>query len=102
MNSKEQRSVAQVAGLFRALGWPAAQIQSQVPPRPDVLVDVDGRRIAVEATDYHGDEAIRGGSSLRKRGRAGRRGESDKNICGAARPTVRVGEANQRKSLQAL
>jgi len=66
MNSKELRSVAQVGRLLSALGRPDAQIQQQAPPRPDVLVEIDGRRIAVEATDYHGDEANRGGSVLRK------------------------------------
>lgn len=66
MNSKEQRSVEQVRRLFGALGRPDVQIRPQPPPCPDVLVEIDGKRIAVEATDYHGDEANHGGSALRK------------------------------------
>lgn len=54
INGKEQRSAAQVGRLFSALG------------RPDVLVEIDGKRIAIETADYHGDEGDRGGSVLRK------------------------------------
>ena len=66
MNSKEQRAVGQVQRLFSALNWPFVQILPQAPPCPDVLVDTGRKRIAVEATDYHGDEADRGGSTLRQ------------------------------------
>jgi len=66
MNSKEKRTVEQVRCLFSALGRLDVQILPQPPPCPDVLVEIDGKRIAVEATDYHGDEANHGGSALRK------------------------------------
>jgi hypothetical protein len=32
-----------------------------------VSVEIDGRRIAIETTDYHGDEASHGGSAIRRR-----------------------------------
>lgn len=66
MIGKEQRSAAQVGRLFRAIGRPDARIQPQAPPRPDTLVEIDGKRIAIETTDFHGDEGERGGSALRK------------------------------------
>jgi hypothetical protein len=66
MNSKEQRSVEQLYRFFTALGRHDVQIRPQKPPHPDVLVEIDTKRIAVETTDYHGDEANRGGSALRR------------------------------------
>jgi hypothetical protein len=66
MSSTEQRSVVQVGRLLNALGHGGAQVRADIPPRPDVLAEVDGRRIAIETTDYHGDETSLGGSAVRK------------------------------------
>lgn len=68
MNKKEQREVELARRLFTAFGLPEVQIKSQLPPRPDVLVEIidAAKRIAIEATEYHGDEANHGGSPLRK------------------------------------
>src|SRR5713226_3715597 len=69
MDSKEQRSVEQVKRLLAALGWSTTRIYPIAPEdrsRPDVLVEIDGHKIAIEATDYHGDEKERGGSPLRR------------------------------------
>jgi|SRR5258708_39116681 hypothetical protein len=67
MSNKEQRSVAQVRELLGALGWlSGARIRPDIPPRPDVFVEIDNRRIAIETTDYHGDEMRDGGSAVRR------------------------------------
>jgi len=66
MSSKEQRSVVQAGRLLSALGRGGAQVHPDIPPRPDVLAEVDGRRIAIETTDYHGDEATHRGSAIRR------------------------------------
>jgi len=68
---KEQRSVEQVRRLLAAIGCPATRIEplpSQGRSRPDVLVEICGRKIKImiETTDYHGDERQMGGSDLRK------------------------------------
>lgn len=66
MSSKEQRSVVQIERLLNMLGLGGAQVRPDIPPRPDVFAEVDGRRIAIETTDYHGDETSLGGSAVRK------------------------------------
>jgi len=66
MSSKEQRSVVQVGRLLNALGRGGAQVRPDIPPHPDVFAEVDGRRIAIETTDYHGDETTHGGSAIRR------------------------------------
>ncbi|MGH2360047.1 MAG: hypothetical protein ACRDGM_05835, partial [bacterium] len=66
MSSKEQRSVVQVERLLNALGLGSAQARPDIPPRPDVFAEVAGRRIAIETTDYHGDETSLGGSAVRR------------------------------------
>jgi len=66
MSTNEQRSVEQVRRLLGALGFGDARVRHDSPPRPDVFAEVDGRRIAIEATDFHGDETIRGGSAIRR------------------------------------
>ncbi len=67
MTSKEERSVVQVGRLLGTLGLSPRRIGAAIPPRPDVFAEVDGRRIAIETTDYHGDESDRGGSPVRRR-----------------------------------
>jgi len=59
--------VVQVKRLLNLLGLGGAQVRSDIPPRPDVFAEVDGRRIAIETTDYHGDETSLGGSAVRRR-----------------------------------
>ena len=66
MSTNEQRSVEQVRRLLGALGFGDAQVRPDSPPRPDVFAEVEGRRIAIEATDFHGDETSRGGSAIRR------------------------------------
>lgn len=66
MNNKELRSVEQVKRLLTALGYQFTRIEAVAPPRPDVFADVDGRRISIETTDYHGYEKEKGGSPLRR------------------------------------
>src|SRR5262245_5660587 len=67
MSSKEQRSVEQVARLLSALAISGAQPRQDFPPRPDVFAQVGKRRVAIETTDYHGDDASLGGSAVRRR-----------------------------------
>jgi hypothetical protein len=43
-----------------------ARVRPESPPRPDVFAEVDSRLIAVETTDFHGDETGRGGSGVRR------------------------------------
>jgi hypothetical protein len=66
MSSKEERSVEQVARLLSLLGLGAARIHPDRPPCPDVFAQVDTRRIAIETTDFHGDETSHGGSAIRR------------------------------------
>lgn len=63
---KGQRSSEQVRRLLAAIGCDTNKIAPQRPPKPDLLVVISDRRIAIETTDYHGDEQIMGGSNLRK------------------------------------
>lgn len=64
--SKEQRSVVQVERLLGTLGLSPLQLGPALPPRPDVFAEVGLRRIAIETTDYHGDESSQGGSAIRR------------------------------------
>jgi hypothetical protein len=66
MNDKDQKPVEQVRRLLNALGYNNFSLTPQQPPRPDVLAVIGPRQIFIEATDYHGDEKVTGGSSLRK------------------------------------
>lgn len=66
MSNKEERSVVQVDRLLNTLGLNPRRVSPTLPPRPDVFAEVDGRRIAIETTDYHGDESSHGGSALRR------------------------------------
>jgi hypothetical protein len=66
MSNKEQRSAEQVRRLLSALGFAGARVRPESPPRPDVFAEVDSRRIAIETTDFHGDETNRGGSTTRR------------------------------------
>ncbi|MHA6848133.1 hypothetical protein [Ralstonia syzygii] len=66
MSSKEQRSVEQVRQLLSALGFSGARVHPASPPRPDVFAEIGSRRIAIETTDYHGDETSRRGSAVRR------------------------------------
>ncbi|HVC37540.1 MAG TPA: hypothetical protein VNF46_03965 [Gammaproteobacteria bacterium] len=63
---KGQRSSEQVRRLLASIGSKASGIAPQCPPKPDLLVVISDRRIAIETTDYHSDEQIMGGSNLRK------------------------------------
>jgi hypothetical protein len=66
-HSNEQRSVVQVARMLNALRLSSVSLCADIPPRPDVAAELDGgRRIAIETTEYHGDETNRGGSGTRR------------------------------------
>ena len=66
MSNKEQRSIEQVRQLLGALGFDRAPVLPESPPRLDVFPEVDNRRIAIEATDYHADRMSPGGSAIRR------------------------------------
>ena len=64
---KEHRSVQQVVRLLSLLGI-ECPVRPDTPPRPDVFVEFNARRIAIaiETTDFHGDETRHGGSATRR------------------------------------
>ncbi|MHB8405311.1 MAG: hypothetical protein ACYDCJ_07820 [Gammaproteobacteria bacterium] len=62
---KGQRSSEQVRRLLAAIGCDTNKIAPQRPPKPYLLVVISDRRIAIETTDYHGNEQRMGDSNLR-------------------------------------
>lgn len=56
MTAKQIEECELVRRLFKALHIENATIVPRDPPEPDVLAMVNGRRIGIEVTAFHGDE----------------------------------------------